>query len=110
MDRKHSERKARMLERNGKNASFRAREGAKVLGRMLKNRTQKLGPNITTLSIKDEMLEVVVRKISKGDMYGQNELFNEKPQYAATLSCLSAEAKVYQISKEVIYNYIYIYQ
>ena len=104
---KNSENTQKMLHRNGIKEKSKAKDGAKGVGRILKTKVAEDDSNY--LPSKDEILEIPIRKLGKGEMFGQDDLFHDRSEYTATLKCISLQAEIYRISKEVLYIYIYIY-
>ena len=109
-----------MIQRRGENEESKAKRGAIGLGKILKLKegnqiSNNLIAEINNDTFKDEMIEISVKKIGKGELFGEVDLFNNRPKYTATLKCISCTAKIYVISAYVnkhththIYIYIYI--
>ena len=101
---KKSEKAKRMVKRRGIKEDTLAKEGAKGLGRILKAREDEdLGYSngVNSITPRDEILEISVRKIGRGEMFGQDDLLGDRTEYSATLRCVSLQAYVYRISKTV---------
>ena len=106
-----SEKSKRMTKRRGENVNLLAKQGAKGLGRILRFKSDPKEEHhiqtkdsylINSLTPRDDIQEISIRKIGKGEMFGQNELINDLGKYSATLKCTSLTAEVYQITKQVL--------
>ena len=111
---KKSENSKIMMKRRGEEFNVKARNGARSLGRMLKTIGEegilKEDPEDECGRNKDDMQEISVKKIGKGELFGQEDMLNELEKYTASLKCISYKADVYVISVHVIIIYIYIYR
>ena len=98
--------------------SLRVKKGAKRVGKLLKmsvtgNRdyldlSNGLW-NFDDATPNNELIEIPVKKISNGELFGHDDIVNQRDRCTSTLKCVSMRATVYQITKEVNYIYIYIY-
>ena len=111
---KSSETYKEMLRRRNE-TEFKAKQGAKKLGRMLKIRgggETKISeifsafPNINSKTPREEIMEVSVKRIAKGELFGHDDIMMERDKYTATLRCISTQAELFAISKDVHNIYI----
>ena len=88
----------------------KVKKGARGLGRLLRIKGNKESERkvicnayssfcITTP--REELMEISVKKMSMGELFGHDDLLNGRKCYTSTLKCNSLNAKLYRISKKV---------
>ena len=104
--------------RNGENEKLKIKKSAKGLGMILrsgqlfsearKTSSTEYRAENTKMHIKDELFEIPIKKIGQGELFGHDDILNNRNEYSVTIKCISLNAKIYEISREVLYIYIYI--
>ena len=113
---KPTDKREEMKIRRGEDLKLKVKKGAIGVGRMLKGIDEKkyyyIDNGVINYGKKtsiDDMMEVSVRKLGRGEMFGQSDLICHRNSYTATLKCTTMKGEAYLITKDVLYIYIYIF-